>query len=50
MLTSYGISFGRATGGTKIKKGGKPSDIQLNFEESQQLISQINESKLLVFF
>ena len=22
MLTSYGISFGRATGGTKIKKGG----------------------------
>ena len=43
MLTSYGISFGRATGGTKIKKGGKPSDIQLNFEESQQLISQINE-------
>ena len=48
ILASYGISFGTVTGGrkikNKIKKGGKPSDkIPLNFEESQQLIDQINK-------
>jgi hypothetical protein len=43
MLTSYGISTGGTKIKNKIKKGGTPSDIQLNFEESQQLIDQINK-------
>jgi hypothetical protein len=43
MLTSYGISTGGTKIKNKIKKGGKPSDTQLNFEESQQLIDQINK-------